>query len=203
MMMNMNFAACITRFQYFWVTATVAVWCHKSLERNLRTNILGRKNSPPQIINVPLEDNSALNYSSLSYAKFFVLLNKLFSMKECRQCCDTWKEWSNLHHCWITPKIFSALSSALAWLDVTDYCLLSHNTSWDHRRGTPGFPPEAARRTEETRDQTAWGTMHSGVMRSAAGGRRRFAARLWPRGAGLRAPSVNLIREMLHALEFV
>lgn len=54
-------------------------------------------------------------------------------------------------------------------LNVTHNCLPSHNTSWDHRTGTQGFPLEAATRTEETWDQTAWGKTFSSTMKSSAG----------------------------------
>lgn len=90
---------------------------------------------------------------------------------------------------------FSALLSGLAWLNVTDNCLLSHNTSWAHARGTQGFPP---RQPEEQRrsHQTAWGKMYSSSVKSAAAGSRWFGACLRPPGARL----VMLISDFIHKM---
>lgn len=82
----------------------------------------------------------------------FVLLNKLFNME--RVSSMLWRleraiQFTSLLDDTQNHGLFSELLSVLPWLNVTDNCVLSHNTGWDHHRGTQGFPPEAARRTEE------------------------------------------------------
>lgn len=90
---------------------------------------------------------------------------------------------------------FSALLSGLAWLNVTDNCLLSHNTSWAHARGTQGFPPRQPGEQRRSH-QTAWEKMYSSSVKSDAAGSRWFGASLRPPGASL----VMLISDFIHKM---
>lgn len=131
---------------------------------------------------------------------FFVLLNKLFSLKVFSVVTLRESDLDDTQN----HGLLSALLSAVLWLNVTDDCLLSHNTSWDHRRGTQGFPLLAPSLPRQPQEQKRRVIKRHEQRRTAAqwnlpaGGWRWFAARFWPWGAGRTALSFNLIHEMLN-----
>lgn len=133
---NIIFMRSLCSFQYLWLNS-----CRSFVKKNYEY-VFVTKYRCKLFINHKIQETSLC-----------VLLNKLFNMEERRTALDRALQraiqfTSPLDHTQ-NHRLCSELLSALAWLNVTDNCLLSHNTSWAHRRGTLGFPPEAARRTEQ------------------------------------------------------
>lgn len=102
-------------------------------------------------MNTSLSHNIGVNYLSTTKSKRRLFVYFWTSYSTWRSVFSVGQGTSESHPLDHTQnhRLFSELLSALAWLNVTGNCLLSHNTSWAHRRGTLGFPPEAARRTEQ------------------------------------------------------
>lgn len=131
-------------FRFHTITFTAAA-VSQITEEKIQWKCAGSEKQPQKWLMYLFKYNSGLNYLSLSYAKHWNICTFEEVIQHGIVSSMLWHyergiQFPSLLDNTQKHGLLSTLLSALAWLNVTDNCLLSHNTSWDHGRGT-GFPP--------------------------------------------------------------